>query len=92
MERQSKYEYFSVFKYEQFENFEHLFFNSFDNAVDEFFSIGESKKLDNEKKNIKSSAEKKVEKVKKTTEDRINRLKDEEISSEKKAKLIEDNC
>jgi predicted ribosome quality control (RQC) complex YloA/Tae2 family protein len=85
------YDDFAPFMFKQFEGREAVAFESFDSAVDEFFSALEARKLDSQKSQIEKSVMKKLDKIKTEQQQRIEELQQTQEQFNKKAALIEEN-
>ncbi|XP_064621193.1 ribosome quality control complex subunit NEMF-like [Lineus longissimus] len=85
------YHEFHPFKYKQHESFPCLEFETFNQAVDEFFSQIGSQKLDMKALQQEKTALKKLENVKKDHEKRVGVLQKEQEHDKTKAQLIEMN-
>eukprot|EP01080_Neovahlkampfia_damariscottae_P006002 gene6002-10000_t len=91
-EKRKLYEEFHPYLFVQYKNRPIVEFDSFDTCMDEFFAVDEVSRVNEQKKNLKQTALKKVDKIKKEQEERINRLQNEEELSKKKAELIQYNA
>ncbi|KAI8983879.1 fibronectin-binding protein A N-terminus-domain-containing protein [Pilobolus umbonatus] len=85
------YDEFHPFLYKQFENRRYKEYDTFDKAVDEFFSSIEAQKLELKTRRQEESALKKLESVRKEQESRVQKLLDQQITNVRKAQLIELN-
>jgi hypothetical protein len=91
-EKRKLYEEFHPYLFVQYKNHPIIEFESFDDCMDEFFAVNEVSRVNEQKKNLKQTATKKVDKIKKEQEERINRLQTEQDEAEKKAELIQYNA
>lgn len=82
---------FHPFLFAQHENQPYKEFDSFDQAVDEFFSSMESQKIDLKAVQIEREAYKKLQNVKKDHEKRLTELEKTQIADKEKAELIMQN-
>ena len=82
---------FHPFLYAQFENGPYKEFDTYNKAVDGFFSSIESQKADIKARQQEEQATRRLEQVKKEQESRIDGLIAAQISNERKAQLIELN-
>ncbi|KAI8988444.1 fibronectin-binding protein A N-terminus-domain-containing protein [Mycotypha africana] len=85
------YDEFHPFLYKQFENRKYKEFDTFDKAVDEFFSAIESQKLEMKARRQEEAALKKLEAVRKEQESRVQSLLDQQHTNVRKAQVIELN-
>ncbi|KAJ8308820.1 hypothetical protein KUTeg_013694 [Tegillarca granosa] len=85
------YEEFHPMIFRQLENKPYCHFETFNKAVDEFFSKMESQKLDMKTLQMEKSALKKLENIKKDHEKRIDSLQKEQSIDIQKGHLIEMN-
>ncbi|KAI9483824.1 MAG: fibronectin-binding protein A N-terminus-domain-containing protein [Benjaminiella poitrasii] len=85
------YDEFHPYLYKQFENRAYKKFETFDKAVDEFFSAIESQKLELKSRRQEEAALKKLEAVRKEQESRVQSLLSQQITNVRKAQLIELN-
>jgi len=86
-----QYEYVIPFRYAQFESSKVIDFPSFNDAVDEFYSKIEAQKHERAVLEQEQSVFKKMEKVKKDQQHRINSLEAAHLTNLTKASLIETN-
>ncbi|CAG8668798.1 2831_t:CDS:10 [Funneliformis caledonium] len=85
------YDEFHPFLFEQHKSKLYKEFDSFDLAVDEYYSSMESQKLIIKQKNQEKAAFKKLEAIKKEQYSRVENLQNAQLSNIRKAKLIESN-
>ncbi|RIA97467.1 hypothetical protein C1645_686756 [Glomus cerebriforme] len=85
------YDEFNPFLFEQHKSKSYKEFDSFDIAVDEYYSSIESQKLTLKQKNQEKAALKKLEAIKKEQYSRVENLQNAQLSNIRKARLIEDN-
>ncbi|XP_048394018.1 ribosome quality control complex subunit NEMF-like isoform X2 [Stegostoma tigrinum] len=85
------YEEFHPFLYEQHANYSCIVFDSFDKAVDEFYSKLESQKIDLKALQQEKQALKKLENVRKDHEKRLDALQANQEYDKLKGELIEMN-
>ncbi|CAF0710373.1 unnamed protein product, partial [Brachionus calyciflorus] len=85
------YDEFHPYLFKKYETASYIEFESFDKAVDEFFSKLESQKIEIKELNQNKEAVKKLENVKKDHQKRLEELKQSQTEDELKAKLIEYN-
>ncbi|CAB4489274.1 unnamed protein product [Rhizophagus irregularis] len=85
------YDEFNPYLFEQHKSKSHKEFDSFDLAVDEYYSSMESQKLTLKQRNQEKSAFKKLEAIKKEQYSRVENLQNSQLSNIRKAWLIESN-
>ncbi|KAG0171134.1 hypothetical protein DFQ28_003900 [Apophysomyces sp. BC1034] len=85
------YDEFHPFLYKQHASREYKEFETFDSAVDEFFSAIEAQKLELKARNQEEAAMKKIEAVRREQEGRVEGLIHQQITNVRKAELIEYN-
>ncbi|KAI9257286.1 hypothetical protein BDA99DRAFT_441428 [Phascolomyces articulosus] len=85
------YDEFHPYLYKQYESRPYKEFNTFDSAVDEFFSAIEAQKIELKARNQEEAAMKKLEAVRKEQENRVQVLVDQQTTNVRKAQLIELN-
>nr|CAG8603364.1 1629_t:CDS:10 [Entrophospora candida] len=85
------YNEFHPFLFEQHKTKTYKEFDSFDLAVDEYYSSLESQKLILKQRNQEHAAKEKLDAIKKEQYSRVESLQNAQISNIKKAKLIESN-
>ncbi|KAI9492473.1 fibronectin-binding protein A N-terminus-domain-containing protein [Zychaea mexicana] len=85
------YDEFHPYLYKQHESRPYKEFNTFDSAVDEFFSAIEAQKIELKARNQEEAAIKKLEAVRKEQENRVRMLVDQQTTNVRKAQLIELN-
>ncbi|RGB38792.1 fibronectin-binding protein A N-terminus-domain-containing protein [Rhizophagus diaphanus] len=85
------YDEFNPYLFEQHKSKSHKEFDSFDLAVDEYYSSMESQKLTLKQRNQEKSALKKLEAIKKEQYSRVENLQNSQLSNIRKAWLIESN-
>ncbi|EGC30763.1 hypothetical protein DICPUDRAFT_40970 [Dictyostelium purpureum] len=85
------YEEFVPFLYKQYESKKYIEYDSFDGAVDQFFSEIESQKLEQQRIQQEQTVLKKLDKVKEDQQRRIDSLFANEAENVRKAELIEAN-
>ncbi|KAI8380498.1 fibronectin-binding protein A N-terminus-domain-containing protein [Choanephora cucurbitarum] len=85
------YDEFHPFLYKQFSDRKYKEFETFDKAVDEFFSAIESQKLELKSRRQEEAALKKLDAVRKEQESRVQALLSQQITNVRKAELIELN-
>ncbi|CAJ0843607.1 5533_t:CDS:10 [Entrophospora sp. SA101] len=85
------YNEFHPFLFEQHKTKIYKEFDSFDLAVDEYYSSLESQKLILKQRNQEHAAKEKLDAIKKEQYSRVESLQNAQISNIKKAKLIESN-
>lgn len=86
------YDRFIPYLFAQFENSEYTQFDSFNEAVDEYYSKLELQRLEKQRLEREINATKKLENVKKDQEGRILKLEEDERLFDKMAQLIEENA
>ncbi|KAF2073867.1 hypothetical protein CYY_004827 [Polysphondylium violaceum] len=85
------YEEFVPFLYKQYQAKKYLEYDSFDQAVDQFFSEIESQKLEQQRIAQEQAVLKKLDKVKEDQQRRVETLFQAEANNVRKAELIEAN-
>ncbi|XP_067939413.1 ribosome quality control complex subunit NEMF-like [Watersipora subatra] len=85
------YDEFHPFLYNQHENRRYLQFDSFNQAVDQFFSQLEAQKIEMKTVQAEKSALKKLDNVRRDHTKRLNELQEEQQLDERKAYIIEIN-
>ncbi|GBB97847.1 hypothetical protein RclHR1_03090005 [Rhizophagus clarus] len=85
------YDEFNPYLFEQHKSKSYKEFDSFDLAVDEYYSSIESQKLTLKQRNQEKSALKKLEAIKKEQYSRVENLQNSQLSNIRKARLIENN-
>ncbi|CAI2185243.1 12483_t:CDS:10 [Funneliformis geosporum] len=85
------YDEFHPFLFEQHKSKSYKEFDSFDLAVDEYYSSMESQKLIIKQRNQEKAALKKLEAIKKEQYSRVENLQNAQLSNIRKARLIESN-
>ncbi|ORX62000.1 hypothetical protein DM01DRAFT_1331468 [Hesseltinella vesiculosa] len=85
------YDEFHPYLCHQHANKKYNEFDTFDAAVDEFYSAIEAQKLEMKARNQELSAMKKLEAVRKEQQSRVEGLMDQQMSNTRKAQLIELN-
>lgn len=85
------YDDFTPFLFRQFEGKEYVAYETFDKAVDEFFSALEARKIDSQKSQIEKNVLKKLDKIKTEQQQRIDELQQTQEQFNKMAALIEEN-
>ncbi|CAO3640297.1 unnamed protein product [Cunninghamella blakesleeana] len=85
------YDEFNPYLYNQHKSKKYLEFNTFDGAVDEFYSAIEAQKLELKARNQENAAHKKLDAIQKEQAGRVNNLLMQQMTNTQKAQLIEYN-
>ncbi|KAF7728253.1 hypothetical protein EC973_006534 [Apophysomyces ossiformis] len=85
------YDEFHPFLYQQHASRKYIEYETFDAAVDQFFSAIEAQKLELKARNQEEAAMKKLEAVRKEQESRVENLMNQQLTNIRKAQLIEYN-
>lgn len=77
--------------FEQYKNTPYIKFESYNRAVDEYFSALDQYRVTNQKKNVEKTVNKKLDRIKKEQEDRVKSLANNESENYRHADLISNN-